>query len=94
MPLSIPPPAALYAPTAMSLTPSPSRSPMLVTDLPKLSLSFSTGPLVVLSLISTVLFGVPLLFSSMMCIAPLLVPPSSSENAQLAHPYCNSTIKH
>ena len=56
-PLSFPPDASsLFAPTAKSLTPSPSRSPMFATESPKRKLSFNENPKLssVSSLISTV----------------------------------------
>ena len=60
-----------FAPTAMSFTPSPSRSPMFSTDIPKESPLSSTGPFVVLSLISTVESTEPSVFINIMCMAPL-----------------------
>ena len=53
-------------PDTRSVTPSPSKSPMDATDLPKLSLSAKTGPFGVVPLISEVLFTVPSAFISMM----------------------------
>ena len=55
----LPSPLALspIVPTARSGTPSPSRSPMDATDMPKKSLSAKTGPFGVWSLISMAAVG-------------------------------------
>ena len=72
--------ASRGAPTAMSGTPSPSRSPMPATDSPNWSSLPREGPLGVLAVpfISTVFFTVPLAFINMMWIAPRLLSPASS----------------
>ena len=53
VPLFKPPASSLYAPTAKSLTPSPSKSPMFATAVPKLS-PLNSPRLAVEELISTV----------------------------------------
>ena len=72
------------APAAMSGTPSPSMSPRLATEEPKLSLSTSGGPLAVELFISAVLFTVPSEFMNSTCSAPLLLWPSLSSGAPAA----------
>ena len=53
------PASSPYAPTAMSGTPSRSRSPTEAADEPKKSLAARDGPLAVEALISAVLFTEP-----------------------------------
>ena len=74
------------APTARSITPSPSRSPSDVTELPNKSEFASVGPPLVPLAIFTLLFTVPLEFSSSTCTAPRYVPPVSSVKAPTARP--------
>ena len=66
---------------------------MFATDAPKKSLSASTGPFVVVSLISTVLCTVPFAFINMMCMAPRLVPPASSKFAPTAMSFMPSLFR-
>ena len=75
-PLLAPPASSPLAPTARAGTPSPSRSLSSATDDPNLSPSARAGPFMVVSLISTVCFTVPSRFISIMCTAPLLLPPA------------------
>ena len=65
-------------PTAISVTMSPSRSPMATMDAPKLSKSLSSGPLAVLSDIVAVRLTPPSAFMNIMNTPPLAVPPPSS----------------
>ena len=58
-PTFVPPASSPYAPTAMSGTPSRSKSPMPARDEPNRSLRASDGPLAVEALISAVLFTEP-----------------------------------
>ena len=69
-----------FAPTTMSFTPSPSRSPMFSTDIPKESPLSSTGPFVVLSLISTVESTEPSVFINIMYAEPLLFPVHDTQS--------------
>ena len=83
-PLLLCPSSSFGAPAAISVTPSPSKSPMPATDEPKLSLSAIDGPLSVDELISAVLFTVPSEFRNRTCRAPLPSPPASSPLAPTA----------
>ena len=60
-----------YAPTARSVTPSPSRSPMAATEWPKRSYADRSGPWGVLAFISLVSLTVPSAYINMMCTAPV-----------------------
>ena len=58
-PASVPPVSSPSAPTAMSGTPSRSRSPKAAIEAPKISYCAREGPFVVEALISAVLFTEP-----------------------------------
>ena len=83
-PRSPPPASSPTAPTAMSGTPSRSRSPMPAAEVPNSSLFASEGPLVVDEFISAVLFTVPSELRNMTWTAPRLLPPASSPGAPTA----------
>ena len=70
-----PPVPSCSAPEAMSGTPSPSRSPTDVTEVPKLSRALRDGPFAVKELIFTVSFTVPSGFISITWTEPLPRPP-------------------
>ena len=92
-PRSVLPVSSRLAPTARSVTPSPSRSPSDATEAPKLSPSASVGlPLVPLP-IFTLLFTVPFAFSRSTCTAPRYVPPVSSRTAPTARSVTPSPSK-
>ena len=79
-----PEPSSLSAPTAISLTPSPSKSPMSATDDPRLSVALMSGPFAVESLISTVESTEPSVFINIMCTSPLLLPTHDTQSAPIA----------
>ena len=77
-PRSVPPASSKWALAAMSGMPSPSRSPIPATELPKASSFNSAGPFAVSSFISAVSFTEPSAFMNMTCTAPRSSPPASS----------------
>ena len=72
-----PPASSPQAPATMSGIPSLSRSPMLATDMPKVSSSDSAGPPVVPPFIVTVPFTEPSAFMNIICTAPRVSPSTS-----------------
>ena len=83
-PRSVPPASSPQAPAAMSGTPSPSRSPIPATDMPKRSSFDRVGPFAVSSFIAMASFTEPSAFMNIICMAPWLFPPASSPMAPAA----------
>ena len=72
------PSSSCIAPTAKSLTPSPSRSPIFSAEYPNRSSFVNVGPFVVSELISTVDFTEPSLSMNNICTVPRLLPAALS----------------